>query len=381
MKAKNCPDQSFRILHIEWSSGWGGQEQRIILECKKIMEMGHFVIIGCQPGSGLMERAIQAGIHVEKLVIRQSYDIKAILDTFRLIKKHAINVINTHSGKDTWVGGVAAKLAGSPLFVRTRHLAIPISNNPFNFIHKLADGIITTGEAVKNALINNNGYPAERIASIATGVPLDRFARTEDDGSLRKELAIDKNVRIVTIVAILRNVKRHDIFLDSVLVLKNRYKDLKFLIVGEGPMRQSIESKIIDNGLQNDVIMTGHREDIPRILAASDIIVLTSDKEGVPQSLSQAMAMGKPVVASAVGGIPDLIDDGVTGLFAEPGNASSYADKISVLLENDELRSRIALEGQKHVLNNFTDTIMANKTIDFYRKLAEFRLITTKKIR
>ncbi|MBL0224302.1 MAG: glycosyltransferase family 4 protein [Geobacteraceae bacterium] len=359
----------FNILHVEWSSGWGGQEQRILLECRKVMALGHSVLIACQPGSGILRGAHEQEIPVIEVVIRGSWDINAVLAIYNIIKKYNITVVNTHSGKDTWVGGFAAKMARTPLFVRTRHLAIPISRNPFNFIHKLADGIITTGESVRTALIENNGVATERIVSIATGVTLDRFSPVIDGTELRKEMGISKDARIISIVAILRKVKRHDVFLQAAKLLLQRYPNLRFLIVGDGPMRDDIVARVSELGLEQSVIMTGHREDIPQVFAISDVVVLTSDKEGVPQSLSQAMAMKRPVVAASVGGIPDLITDGETGLFAEAGNPASFAERISELLDNESLRDQLGSAACRHIHEHFTDEIMAQQTIEFYQKL------------
>lgn len=364
----------YSIIHTEWSSGWGGQEQRIILECSKMMEFGHKVIIACQPDSQILQKATEQGIPCEPLRIRGTADPAALLNTVRLIKKHKANVVNTHSGKDTWVGGFAARMAGGCLFVRTRHLMIPISSNPLNFINRMADGIITTGESVRNAMIADNGIQPERIVSIPTGVSLARFKPAAGAGFLRHELGLPENTNIVTMVAILRRAKRHDIFLQMACILKRQHPQVKFLIVGDGPMRSLIEQSIVEMGLSDDVIMTGHRTDIPEIMALSDIVVLTSEKEGVPQTLTQAMAMEKPVVAAPVGGIPDLIEDERTGLFAETGNPESFAARISTLLTSPDRRRIIGAEGRSFVMQNFTADIMTEKTLDFYRRLYDMKV-------
>lgn len=364
-------EKTFRILHTEWSSGWGGQEQRIILECRKIRELGHYVVIACQPGSGILPRAVEAGIATEVVRIRSGYDPKAVLSLVRLIKKHRINVVNTHSGKDSWPGGFAAKLAHADLLVRTRHLAIPLSTNPFNFIHRMADGIITTGQSVREAMINRNGIEPDRIVSIPTGISLERFSPGVDPQPVRSSLGIATDEKVVSIIAILRGIKRHDVFLKAARIIKNRVGRVKFIIAGDGPMKDFVSGIITELGLEQDVLMLGHREDVPELFAASDVVALTSDMEGVPQSISQAMAMEKPVVAAAVGGIPDLILDRETGLFAEAGSPESFADRICELLANVELSRSLGSASRKYVLERHTDTIMANRTIDFYRHLLD----------
>lgn len=364
----------FSILHTEWSRSWGGQAQRIVLECRKLMALGYRVIIACQSHSLLLQKARENGIPVEVVNIRGKLDLRAIRDIYRLIRKHRITVVNTHSSKDNWVASLAAKLAGVPLLVRTRHHPVPISNNPLNFVHKLADGFTATGEAVRTMLITHNRIPANRVISVPTGVSLERFTPGIDPLPVRRELGIDPATRVVTMVGRLRSGKRYDLFIDAAELVRNEFGDVKFLIVGdgvagEGPIRQ----KIAEHDLSKVVLMTGFRADIPEIMASSDIVVLTSDSEGVPQVLTQAMAMERPVVAAPVGGIPDLIENGVTGLFADAGNARSFADKIIMLLRDDLLSRRLGSAGRQHVLDNFTDDIMVEKTINFYQYLLNLK--------
>jgi glycosyltransferase involved in cell wall biosynthesis len=334
-----------------------------------MIALGHKVVIACQPGSSILAKAREHDIPVEEVVIRGSIDPKAIWDLYRIIRKHRIDVVNTHSGKDSWPGGFAAKLARVDLLIRTRHLAIPLANNPFNFIHRMADGIITTGEAVRNAMIQDNGIASDRIVSIPTGVSLERFQPGLSAGHLRQEFTIGADSPVITMVAILRSVKRHDVLVEAAKQLVPLFPKLVFLVVGDGPGREWVREKISAAGMADHFILTGHRDDIPEIMALSDVIVLTSDKEGVPQSLTQAMAMEKAVIAAPVGGIPDLIIDDATGLFAEAGNGASFAAAIARVLADEELRERLGKAARQHVLKKYTDEIMATETIDFYDRL------------
>jgi len=363
----------FSILHTEWSRSWGGQAQRIVLECRKLMALGHRVVIACQPHGLLFQKARENGIPVEAVTIRSQLDLRAIRDIYRLIKKYRITVVNTHSSKDNWVGSLAAKLAGVPLLVRTRHHPVPISNNPLNFVHKLADGFTATGEAVRTMLITGNRIPAERVLSVPTGVSLERFSPGIDPLPLKRELGIDPATKIVTMVGRLRSGKRYDLFVDAAQLVRNELPDVKFLVVGDGEGAKSIQRKIAEHDLSKVVLMTGYRADIPEIMASSDVVVLTSDSEGVPQVLTQAMAMQRPVVAAPIGGIPDLIKDGVTGLFADAGNARSFADKILLLLRDDSLSCNLGVAARQHVLKHFTDDVMVGKTIDFYQYLLKLK--------
>jgi glycosyltransferase involved in cell wall biosynthesis len=358
-----------RILHTEWSSGWGGQEQRIIMECAKLISRGHTVLIACQPGSPLFRKAAERGIPVEPVVIRRSYDLRAIWNISRIIRKHGISIVNTHSGKDSWVGGFAAKLAGVDLLIRTRHIALPLSNSPLNFIHRMADGIITTGEHIRQAMIDRNRIRPERIVSIPTGICLDRFTPDVDGSRVRDELGLSAQDMVVTMVAVIRRLKRHDVFIAAAQLLGERFPNVKYLVVGDGPGLEKTRKISEDSRVGDRVVFTGHRDDIPEILAASDIFVLTSEKEGVPQSIAEAMAMEKAVVASPIGGIPELIRDGETGLLADSCNPESFAAAIARLLEDMPLRRRLGEAARRHVLAGFTDETMAARTLDFYDRL------------
>ena len=314
----------------------------------------------------------EQGIPVEELTIRNGWDPIAILGLRRIIKREHINIVNTHSGKDTWVGGLAAKLSGAT-FVRTRHLSIPISNSPLNFIHRLADGTITTGVSIREAMITNNGISRERIISIATGVNAQRFNpdRVSKSSKLQAELGLKPGAPVVTMVAVLRGMKRHDVLLNAARIVRSEAPDAQFLIVGDGPGRDGLKQLACELGLDNRAIFCGHRSDVPQILALSDIAVLTSDRfEGVPQSLSQAMAMALPVVASPIGSIPELVRNGATGLFAEPGNPESFANAIIQLLRDRDMRQKLGAAARRHILEHYTDDIMARTTVDFYARIS-----------
>lgn len=367
----NRDDRFFSILHTEWSSGWGGQGHRIILECMKVMALGHNVVIAAQPNSHLYRKAIEKCIPVEPVRIRGNFDLLAIRDICRLIRKHRITVVNTHSSKDTWVASLAAKIVGVPLLVRTRHISMPISTSPLNFVHRLADGVTTTGEMVREEMIRVNRIDPERILSIPSGVSLERFDPFNANGSrVRSEFGISEQALVVTMVAVKRNMKRHDLFVCAADIVRQHFPGVTFLLVGGGTDSESMKAMIASTDLDANIICAGHRDDIPDILNATDVAVLTSDcSEGVPQSLTQAMAMELPVIAAPIGSIPELVLDGQTGLLAKTGDAKSFAEKIELLLADGELRTRLGKAARRHIEKNYTDDIMAEKTIAFYKRL------------
>ncbi|MEW6614221.1 MAG: glycosyltransferase family 4 protein [Thermodesulfobacteriota bacterium] len=360
----------YKILHTEWSDGWGGQEKRILLEATEFQKRGHYVVLASTPESEIDKRARKAGISTVTMPMRHSFDLSASFKIFRLIKEKRIEIVNTHSSVDSWIASFSVKLARSPILIRTRHLSVPISTNPLNFIYRLPDAIITTGESIKERMVKINQLDNSRIFSIPTGVKLQEFDPDIDGHYLREELGINGVTPIITMVAVLRSWKRHEIFLDAArLVLKN-FPEARFLIVGEGPRRKHVEAKIEELGISDFTIMTGYREDIPEILSVSDISVLTSESsEGVPQALIQAMAMARPVVATNAGGIPEVISDGQTGILIEPNDAEGLANAILRLLKDSEFARRIGKNGRKLVEERFSCDTMIDKITNLYETI------------
>ncbi|MBI4618813.1 MAG: glycosyltransferase family 4 protein [Desulfobacterales bacterium] len=360
----------YNILHTEWSDGWGGQEKRILLEATEFQKRGHYVVLASTGESEIGKRAREAGIPTVTIPMRHSFDLSASFRIFRLIKEKGIEIVNTHSSVDSWVASFSAKLARSPILIRTRHLSVPISTNPLNFIYRLPDAIITTGESIKERMVKINKLDNSKIFSIPTGVKLEEFDPNINGQYLKKELGIDGITPIVTMVAVLRSWKRHEIFLDAARLVLKDFPKAKFLIVGEGPRRKNVEAKIEELGINDFTIMTGHREDIPEILSISDISVLTSESsEGVPQALIQAMAMARPVVATNAGGIPEIVSDGQTGMLIEPNDADKLAKSILRLLKDREFAQRIGNNARKLVEYRFSCDAMIDRITNLYKTI------------
>lgn len=357
------------IVHTEWSDGFGGQEHRILLECREMIRRGHRVRIACRPEAELFPKAQEAGIPVTPVPFRSAADLSSIRSLFSLFRREGVHVVNTHSGKDSWVASIAAKAAGVPLLIRTRHISVPIRRHAFNLIYRWPDGYITTGEMIRDHLVGN-GIPGDRVVSIPTGVDLARFSAGVDGNRVREAFGVVPGTFLVSMIGVLRSWKRHDVFLEAVRLLKEQGVPVRALVVGEGPRRDAIEAEIRDRGISGVAWVTGFREDIPEILAASDAVVLSSDRfEGVPQAILQAMAMEKPVVASPIGGIPEVVRHEETGLLCRVGDPASFAGALTRLRE-DPLRGKaMGASGRKIVLARHSLAAMGEKTEAFYSRL------------
>ena len=160
---------TINILHTEWSDGWGGQEIRIINEMVAIRSQGMKVFLACRDHSIIKHKAKEKNIEVFTLGFKGNADIKTLISLIKIINTNNISIVNTHSGKDTWVGGLAAKFAGVK-FIRTRHLSNKINPSRLNFINELADYIFTTGEKIRDDMIKYNRIKESKILSIPSGI-------------------------------------------------------------------------------------------------------------------------------------------------------------------------------------------------------------------
>lgn len=337
------------IFHTEASGGWGGQEIRILAELDGLARRGYRTGLLCEPDTPIAERARSLGRPVHPVRFRWSADPSAVRQVARVLREEGVHLLGTHSSLDAWVGGIAARWCGVPV-VRTRHLDIPLKRNPLSraVYRWLADAVIATGGPAATRLASEAGVPPERIHVVPTGIDLDRFDPARVDGSrIRREMGIEASAPVIGTIGVLRALKGIDVFLRGCRAILDRNPAARFLVVGDGPMRREIRALWETLHLEEAAWLLGHREDIPELLATMSVFVWAPLRgEGNPQVVSQAMAMGVPVVASALPGVLDLARDGDTALLFPAGDAEGLAAAVCRMLEDGETRRRLASWGQ-----------------------------------
>jgi glycosyltransferase involved in cell wall biosynthesis len=336
-----------------------------------LREQGVEVFLACTNHAQIKQKAVDNNIKVFTLPFRGNADFKTLFGIKKIIQENQIDVVNTHSGKDTWVGGLAAKLAGVK-FIRTRHLSNPIKSSRSNFINELADYIFTTGESVRLDMINNNRIKPERIQSIPTGIDADIYDSNNYNRQACRELFQFKDDQIVIgIIAVLRQFKRHDRFLIMVrnVIDNNPEKNIHFVMAGDGPQRESLTNMINDLGLQSHISMLGHVSNVPELLQALDVFVLTSDSgEGVPQSVMQALLMNTAVVSTSAGSTKDLhCNDNF--ILIDKDSQEDLNKACNQLINSQTLRDQYASNSRNYVLDNFSKVRMTEKIMKAYSSL------------
>ena len=364
-------NKSIRVLHTEWSDGWGGQEIRIINEILAMRSLDVKVYLACTEYSQIRQKALENNIKFFRLPFKGNADMKTFFALKKIIRQHDIDIVNTHSGKDTWVGGLAAKLSGAK-FIRTRHLSTPIRSSRTNFINELADYIFTTGESVRQDMIDNNRIRPDRIESIPTGIDAEIYqASNFNRDSCREQFGFQANQIIIGIVAVLRSFKRHDRFLKMVRYVLDVYseKNIHFVIAGDGPQREKLVEMIDELDLNKHVSMLGHVSSVTELLCALDLFVLTSDSgEGVPQSVMQALLMNKAVVATSAGSTGDL-HNGSNFIMVSKDSQLELNEACQKLVADETLRDQYAGRARDYVLERFSKDKMTENIMRIYLKL------------
>ena len=357
------------VLHTEWSEGWGGQEIRILSESLSLKERGVRVVIACQPGSCLASRSAKKGLKVRLIKIRHNFDLAAIWGLYKIMREDKIDVVNTHSSRDSWVASIAAKLAGAPALIRSRHLSVPVSSSVFNIIYRFPDAIITSGDTIKELIVKAQRISPEKIYSIPAGVDFRRFKPKKVVG-LKEELGVNEKWPIISKVAVLRSWKGHDLFLKAASRVLEEFPNACFLIVGDGPMKKTIKGWIGEMKLEENVIMTGHREDVEDILNITHVMILSSKKfEATSQVIPQAMAVGVPVVATDAGGIAELVKNKETGILVktEPDAIpDAIAKGIMEILENPGKTEKMTQKAKELIESNYSWEEMIGSLLKVY---------------
>jgi glycosyltransferase involved in cell wall biosynthesis len=287
-------------------------------------------------------------------------DLKAITRLIRLMREFRPHIVHTHTAKAGTVGRLAARLARVPLVVHTYHghvLHSYFSSAKTRFflaierwLARRTDRLLTVSERVRQELLDLGVGSPKRLTVIPLGLELDRFLTCESlRGQLRAELGTGPETLLVGIVARLVPIKRHEWFLEAAVKVTQRYPGCQFLLVGDGERRQELEEFVRQLGLDGQVRFLGWQRDLERIYADLDLVALTSANEGSPVSLIEAMAAGRPVVSTRVGGVPDLVENGVAGLLVPPGDPAALAEAMTTLLADPQRRRLMGQAGRERV--------------------------------
>jgi glycosyltransferase involved in cell wall biosynthesis len=311
-------------------------------------------------------------------------DLVATLRLARLIRRERPDILHTHTAKAGTVGRVAALLAGRrapPIVVHTFHGHVlrgyfgPLRSRLFRLLERWlaarTTALIAVSPQVRDDLVALGVAPPERFVVIRLGIELDERVAAERDGRAesRRYLGIDSDRFAVGWIGRMTAVKRTDDVLVAFRRLRDDGVDAVLCMVGDGPDRPELERRAHELGVIRDTLFLGYQEDVAPFYAAFDALVLPSSNEGTPVSAIEALAAGRPVVATRVGGVPDVVQEGQDGFLVDPGATDDLADRLARLARDPALRERMGGAGRERVLPRYAVARLIDDVDRLYRSL------------
>jgi len=363
-------DTPIKVLHISTPDTWRGGEQQLAYLLQELRELGVEQFLLARKGGKLSSWAQQEGFSVIEFAKKGRYHLKASRTIGKLIRKQKISLIHTHDSGAHTLAYLAALVRGNrtPLVV-SRRVDFPVGKSFMSrkkYNHKNVKRILCVSDAIK-AITGRTVNNKRVLKTVYSGIDATRFPHPPT-GILRKEFDIPEDYAIVGNVAAIAPHKDYFTFVNAAEELLKTHSKVRFLIIGDGPMREEIKAYVSQKGLNKEILFTGFRNDIPQILPELDVFLFTSETEGLGTSILDAFACKVPVIATAAGGIPELVTEGETGFLAEIKNAKQLAGKVQLVLSNKGAGSKV-VQGALAKLQAFSTAATAHKTLQHYREV------------
>ena len=385
-----------KVLHIITRLDMGGSAQNTLLSCKELCGKYEILLVhGLSHESGMSDlekqivedgvgQAQKNGVKVIALPtlvrsIRPIKDFRALLSIIWLLSKEKPDIVHTHSSKGGILGRLAAKIAGVPNIIHTPHGHVfyghfgTIASKIFLWAEKIfsrfTDRMVALTDGEKDDYINLSVCPPEKLFKIHSGVDVKKFMHANGNRvEKRRSLGLDQNEAVIGFVGWLLPIKGPDYLLKAMDYVWQGHPEASLVLVGKGDMDVDLRTEALKKNANGKVKFLGWREDIDEIMPLFDMLVLPSLNEGMGRVLVEAMAAGKPVVASRVGGIPDLVRNAETGYLVPPADEKALADGIKKLLDDPERAKQMGLRGREHC-RQFSIEAMIDKLDKLYIEL------------
>jgi glycosyltransferase involved in cell wall biosynthesis len=370
--------ERLNVLQFVTVFGIGGTERQVLNLVQGLDRSRFDVEVACLKRWGALLPEIEAsGVPITEYKTTSLYNHVAVWNQMRFLKhlrKRNVEIVHTYGFYSNVFAIPPARLAGAAAVLASirdtgEHLT-PMQKRIEKLFCRMADCVVTNAEAVRKRL-TNEGYDAEKIVVIHNGIELTRYARKPNALGLHRELGVPSNTPLVAVFARLNELKGIEYFLQAVAGLIKRFRNVRFLVVGDGASRPELEKYAEHLGLNKHVVFLGFRLDVPTLLSEISVSVLPTLSEGLSNSLLEAMAASVPVVATRVGGNPEVVQEGITGLLAPPRDSEALARAIGQFLERPSLGREFGLAGRERVSREFGLERMMRATERLYEGLME----------
>jgi glycosyltransferase involved in cell wall biosynthesis len=362
----------------------GGAEVLAARLARGLSRSYRFVFI-CLDEPGTLGEELQAdGFPVDVVGRRPGVDLRCSLRLSWLLRRRQVDLVHAHQYTPFFYGLIARLLFRRPPILFTEHgRTVPdyprrkriLANG---LLLERRDRVVGVGEAVRQALIHNEGIPGARVGVVYNGIDLilSRASENRRDRA-RAVMGVPPQDFVVIQVARLDRLKDHATALRMLACVRRQRADVRLVLVGDGPERAQIEEMTRQLDLKAYVHLLGLRTDVAQLLPGADLLLLTSISEGIPLSVIEGMAAGLPIVATRVGGVPELVEDGVTGLLAPAGDAEALAERAVALAGDPELRGRLGKAGRRRALGQFSEARMQEEYRRLYDEMLGVEAVVT----
>jgi glycosyltransferase involved in cell wall biosynthesis len=367
--------QRIKLLQMLTNFHIGGTERQVANLALGIDSSRFDLHLACLRHSGeLLAELETLRVPRSEFRIGRLYSPKTIWQGIRLahyVRRNLIQIVHSYANVFTVP---VARMAGASIVVasirNTVDLLTPMQRRLQKLVCRLADCILVNADAIRENLIEQ-GYDRSKIVVIRNGITMEKFREARRGAVIREELGFPASARLVGVFSRLNRMKGIEYFLDAARVVAERFPDVCFLVVGDGAIKGELEEQARRLGLAQRIVFTGFRSDVPDLLMEAAISVLPSLSEGTSNTLLESMAAGIPVVATRVGGNPEVIEDGVSGLLVPPRDSTALAAVIGRLLEDEELALGLGQAGIRRVAELFSIEGSIDQTEHLYQRLVE----------
>ena len=363
------------LLHLESSGSWGGQEYRTCLEINWLNANGHRAWLICDPTSEVLTKARELGTPVVPMCLKHRINPIVSSRIWLFCRRNRVDLIKSYSSKDHWLC-LPLYLCGWPV-TRARCITDPLGQKKRAFIYRHGCAkIVADAQVIKNEFVEQYGIASNKIEVIGSAVDLEKFSPKRDPLKFRREVGLPAETPIIANIGMIRPDKGQFNLVEAARIVRHQRPDAHFVFVGEatgGRSREKWVRKAIDRaGLNGNVLMMGYRWDIPDILAAANMVVIASrHTEASPIVLREAFASGRPVVATRVGDVPEIIVHGENGLIVQPNDSNALATAILLFLSDENLARRCAENGLRYAREHFCFDRMMRAKLDVDLALVE----------
>lgn len=357
------------IMHLSSTSGPGGAEMLVSRIASGLDQARFRSHVGLFAPGWLKDRCEKESLPTVVLPMRSQWDVAWVARCCAVVRSQRVDLIHAHEFRANVYGAIVAKLCGVPL-VGTVHGKNYYPDHvkrrmAYRWVSKTAT-MVAVSEDLRRFLQDRVGVRRDRITRIYNGVDMPERLFREGVAQFRCNLGIQPSEFAIGIVGSLYPVKGHRHLFDAFRSVLTLHPKTKLLVVGQGDLESSLKQQALDLGIDRAVSFLGLRNDVPNILAALDLFVLPSLSEGLSVALLEAMSTGVPVVASRVGGNPEIVQDGQTGLLVSPENAQELAGRILEMMTHREKTKLFGERGREWVSQNFTTARMLGHYQDLY---------------